>query len=60
MFDLQGHPTANRAYAWSHEIDNSKKRKFYAVLHQGKIDSPPKAVKAAIINEYHKKERIYN
>ncbi len=51
VFDLQNHPTANRAYAWSHEIEGSKKRKYYAVLHQGKIDSPEKAVRAAIVQD---------
>ena len=51
VFDLLDHPTAKRAYAWSHAIDDSKKRKFYAVLHHGKIDSPEKAVRAAIVKE---------
>jgi hypothetical protein len=52
VFDLKDHPTAKRAYAWSHEIEGSKKRKFYAVLHQGKIDSPEKAVRAAIVKDF--------
>lgn len=52
VFDLQDHPTAKRAYAWSHSIDNSTKKKFYAVLHQGIIDSPEKAVRASIIQDY--------
>ena len=51
VFDLQGHPTATRCYAWSHELEGSIKRKFFAVLHQGKIDSPEKAVRAAIVSE---------
>jgi hypothetical protein len=54
VFDLEGHPTATRCYAWSHGLDNSKKRRFFAVLHQGVVDSPEKAVKAAIIGEVHK------
>ena len=33
IFDLEGHPTAKRCYAWAHPIDDSKKIKFYAVLH---------------------------
>lgn len=52
VFDLKDHPTAKRAYAWSHAIEGSTKRKFYAVLHQGKIDSPLKAVQASILQDY--------
>ncbi len=54
VFDIKGHPTAKRAYAWSHNIEGSKKRKFYAVLHQGKVDLPEKAVRAAIIRDFNK------
>ena len=52
VFELIDHPTAKRCYAWSHAMDGSKKRKFYAVLHQGPIDSPEKAVRAAIVQHY--------
>ena len=52
VFDLQGHPKATRCYVWSHGLDNSKKRRFFAVLHQGAVDSPEKAVRVAIINEH--------
>ncbi len=51
VFELQDHPTANRCYAWSYIVDNSGKRKFVAVLHQGPVDSPKNAVKAAIVAE---------
>ncbi len=54
VFDLRGHPEATRCYAWSHSLDDSDKRKFIAVLHQGPIDSPQAAVRAAIASEYHK------
>jgi hypothetical protein len=54
VFDLRGHPTAKRAYAWSHATDGSK-RKFYAVLHEGPIDSPVKAVRASIVADSKKK-----
>ncbi len=57
VFDLLNHPTAKRVYVWSHEIEGSKKRKFYTVLHQGKIDSPEKAVRAAIIQDYKKRNK---
>src|SRR4051794_28284949 len=48
VFDLEGHPTATRAYAWSSAIDGSDKRRFHAVLHLGGIRSPLDAVRAAI------------
>jgi hypothetical protein len=51
VFDLKGHPTASRAYAWSSPIEGSDKRRFFAVLHQGPIKSPLDAVRAAIVAE---------
>lgn len=51
VFELIDHPKAKRCYAWSHRLDKSKKRRFFAVLHQGSVDSPEKAVRAAIISE---------
>jgi len=54
IFDIEGHPTSKRCYAWSHEVDDSGKRKFIAVLHDGPVDSPEKAVRAAIVNEFKK------
>jgi len=35
-------------------LDKSKKRRFFAVLHQGTVDSPQAAVRAAIVSEFHK------
>jgi hypothetical protein len=51
VFDLTGHLTANRAYAWSSSIEESDKRRFFAVLHQGPVTSPVEAVRAAIVAE---------
>lgn len=51
VFDLAGHPTAARAYAWSSPIEGSTKRRFFAVLHQPPVDSPQAAVRAAIVAE---------
>jgi hypothetical protein len=51
VFELEGHPTAARAYAWSSPIEGSDKRRFFAVLHQGPVTSPAKAVQAAIVQE---------
>jgi hypothetical protein len=56
VFDLIDYPKAKRCYAWSHSLEGSKKRRFFAVLHQGVVDSPEKAVKVAIINEVRKEE----
>ena len=47
VFDLIDHPTAVRAYAWAHETDAGKLR-HVAVLHEGPVDSPETAVRAAI------------
>jgi hypothetical protein len=44
VFELKGHPTATRAYAWSSPIEGSTKRRFYAVLHVPPISSPADAV----------------
>ena len=51
VFDLEGHPTATRAYAWSSPIEGSDKRRFFAVLHQPPVTSPLDAVRAAIVAE---------
>ena len=47
IFDLAGHPTATRAYAWSSPIEGSTKRRFFAVLHTERINSPVEAVRAS-------------
>ena len=52
VFDLDGHPKATRAYAWSAPIEGSDKRRFYAVLHLGGIRSAADAVRAAIVAEH--------
>jgi hypothetical protein len=55
VFDLAGHPTATRAYAWSSPIEGSTKRRFFAVLHTERINSPVEAVRAAIVAEHRRK-----
>jgi hypothetical protein len=52
VFDLTDHPTATRAYAWSSPIEGSTKRRFFAVLHTERINSPLEAVRAAIVAEH--------
>jgi hypothetical protein len=58
VFDLKGHPTASRAYAWSSPIEGSDKRRFFAVLHQGPVKSPVDAVRAAIVQEQRQEKTI--
>ena len=50
VFDLTGHPKATRAYAWSYELPDGKRR-FFAVLHIPPIIGPREAVRAAIVAE---------
>ena len=52
VFDLEGHPNATRAYAWSSPIEGSDKGRFFAVLHMGPVKSPQDAVRAAIVAEH--------
>lgn len=52
VFELSGHPAAKVAYAWSSPIEGSKKRRYFAVLQGGKIQTPADAVRAAIVAEH--------
>ncbi|MBZ5524641.1 MAG: hypothetical protein LAP21_20575 [Acidobacteriia bacterium] len=52
VFELQGHPTADKVYAWTHDTDDPKKRRHVTILHIHPVTSPEAAVKAAIIQEY--------
>jgi hypothetical protein len=52
VFELIDHPTAKKCYAWSHSVDESGKRKFIAVLQEGPVDSPEKAVKVFIVSKF--------
>jgi len=54
--DLAGHPTTTRAYGWSSPIEGSAKRRFLAVLHTPRINSPLEAVRAAIVAEQRGKQ----
>ena len=46
IFNLHGHPSANRCYAWA-DVDNDPEQ-FVAVLEIPPIDSPRAAVRAAM------------
>lgn len=50
-FDLAGHPSATRCYAWSHYVGLTERRWFVAVLEQSVVDSPRAAVRVAIAAE---------
>jgi hypothetical protein len=56
VFNLNGHPRATKAYAWSSPIEGTERRRFYAVLHLGGIRSPLDAVRAAIVAEHKAKQ----
>ena len=52
VFDLTGHPTAHRAYAWAYETDNPQKQvRHVTVLHLHPIKSAQDAVRAVILQE---------
>jgi hypothetical protein len=56
-FDIQEARPDPKNSAWSYVTDEkSGKRKFFAVLHQGPVDSPHAAVRAAIVAEYRKEK----
>ncbi len=60
VFDLDNHPKATRAYAWSSPVDGSDRRRFYAVLHLGPIRSARDAVRAAIVAEHRSNWRTFD
>jgi hypothetical protein len=52
VFDLEGHPTAHRVYAWAHDTDDpTNPRRHVAVLHSHPVKSAEDAVRAFIIQE---------
>lgn len=55
QFEIVGSEAGTRAYAWSHAIIGSTRRRFVVVLHKPPVDSPLKAVRAAIVAEQHSK-----
>jgi hypothetical protein len=56
VFDVAGHPTATRCYAWSHATEGTKRR-FYAVLHVPPVDSPAAAVRASVVADARAKKQ---
>jgi hypothetical protein len=54
IFDLKGNSKATRAYAWLSPMEDSPKRRFFAVLHLDSVRSPLDAVRASIVSEHHR------
>lgn len=53
VFELVGHPTAHRVYAWSHDTDDPiNPKRHVTVLHLHPIKSAEDAVRAAILQEF--------
>lgn len=52
VFDLVRHPKAKRCYAWAHkEGEGNKGTRYIAVLEIPPMDSPQRAVQAAIVRD---------
>jgi hypothetical protein len=56
VFDLDGHPSAARAYVFRFEGENGA-ASVYPVLHAGLVDSPQSAVRAMVVHEVTSRER---
>ena len=51
VFELNGHPPARRAFAWSSLVEGSTERRYFAVLNIPPITSPVEAVRATVMRE---------
>jgi hypothetical protein len=50
VFDLNGHPKAERAYAWSHlDGEKDERTRFVTVLELPPVNSPETAVRVQIV-----------
>ena len=53
VFELHGHSTASRVYAWAHDTDDPQKpRRHVTVLHSHPVTSAKEAVRAVIVQEF--------
>lgn len=48
IFDIQGNPSAKRAYAWSSPMEGGGRRRIAAALHFDLVRSPVDAIRAAL------------
>jgi hypothetical protein len=59
VFDLQGHPKAKRAYAWSHlDGKQDERTRFVAVLEIPPVESAETAVRVQIVKDARKGKKI--
>jgi hypothetical protein len=57
VFELEGHPSAPKAYAWMHNTgDPRSPGRHVTVLHTPPIASPEMAVRAALLQEYENRD----
>lgn len=47
VFNITGHATARKAFAWSSPISGSQGSRYFAVLQNGRIKTPHDAARAA-------------
>ena len=52
VFWVSDHPSATTCFAWSSPVENSDRRRFYAVLKQPPVATANDAVRASIITDY--------
>ena len=53
VFELHGHPKAEKVYAWEHDTDDPQHpKRQVTVLHIPPVTSPETAVRAVIVQEY--------
>ena len=52
VFEIAGHPTAPKVFAWAHDTDDPKNpRRYVTVLYSPPVVSPLLAVRAALVQE---------
>lgn len=51
VFELTGHPNATRCYAWARRLKDSEEMDVVAILNEGWVDAPEKAVRVAVVAE---------
>jgi hypothetical protein len=47
VFNISGHPTARRAFAWASPVAGSQGQRYFAVLQGGRVKSASDAARAA-------------
>ena len=52
VFDLYGHESAPRAYAWATNIESGEAPQVVTVLHKGLVTGPAEAVRAVMAKIY--------